>query len=69
MQIFICERRNTNVFLRPATFLDLAEWLKRLTVNAKVATVLGTILASSDTVEYEGWQPADETLLNTVHKK
>ncbi len=28
----------------------------RLAVNAKVATVLGSIPASSDTVESEGWQ-------------
>ena len=37
---------------------DLAEWLdlERLTANAKVATVLGPILASSDTVESEGRQ-------------
>ncbi len=32
---------------------DLAEWLERLT-NAKVAAVLGSIIASSDTVESEG---------------
>ncbi len=32
---------------------DLAERFGRLTVNAKVATVLGSIPASSDTVEYE----------------
>ncbi len=30
--------------------------LDRLAVNAKVATVLGSIQASSDTVESEGWQ-------------
>ncbi len=35
---------------------DLANWLERLAVNAKVATVLGSILASSDTVESEGRQ-------------
>ncbi len=35
---------------------DLAQWLERLTVNAVVATVLGSILASSDTVESEGRQ-------------
>ncbi len=29
---------------------DLAKWLERLAVNAKVATVLGSIPASSDTV-------------------
>jgi hypothetical protein len=31
-------------------------WLERLAFNAKVATVLGTIPASSDTVESEGRQ-------------
>jgi hypothetical protein len=30
--------------------------VERLAVNAKVATVLGSIPASSDTVESEGWQ-------------
>jgi hypothetical protein len=35
---------------------DLAEWLERLTVNAEVATVLGSVPASSETVESEGWQ-------------
>ncbi len=35
---------------------DLAERLERLAVNATVATVLGSIPASSDTVEWEGWQ-------------
>ncbi len=35
---------------------DLAEWLKRLTANAEVAEVLGSIPASSDTVESEGRQ-------------
>jgi hypothetical protein len=34
----------------------LAEWLERLTVNAVVETVLGSIPASSDTVESEGLQ-------------
>ncbi len=33
--------------------LDLAEWLERLTANAKVATVLGSIPASSETAESE----------------
>jgi hypothetical protein len=46
---------------------DVAEWLERPTVNAVVATVLGSIPASSDTVEFEG--AADATVLNTVHKK
>jgi hypothetical protein len=35
---------------------DLAEWLERLTVNVAVATVLGSIPASSDTAESEGRQ-------------
>jgi hypothetical protein len=35
-------------------YLELAEWLEGLTVNAKVATLLGSIPASSDTVEYDG---------------
>jgi hypothetical protein len=34
----------------------LAEWLERLTANAVVATVLGSIPASSDTVESKGRQ-------------
>jgi len=33
---------------------DLAEWLVRLTAHVEVATVLGSIKASSDTVECEG---------------
>ncbi len=35
---------------------DLALWLERLTTNAEVATVVGSIPASSDTVESEGRQ-------------
>ncbi len=37
---------------------DLAKWLERLTANVEleVATVLGSIPASSDTVESEGPQ-------------
>ncbi len=46
--------------------LDLAEWLERLDANAKAATVLGSILASSDTVESE--LAADEAVLNNVNK-
>ncbi len=34
----------------------IVEWLEHLAVNAKVATVLGSIPASSDTVEYDGRQ-------------
>ncbi len=33
---------------------DLAEWLERLTANAEVATVLGSVPASSKIVESEG---------------
>ncbi len=35
---------------------DLAEWVKRLVVNAKVTKILGSIPAFSDTVESEGRQ-------------
>jgi hypothetical protein len=35
---------------------DLAEWLERLTTNAVVATVLGSLPASSVTVESKGRQ-------------
>ncbi len=37
---------------------DLAKWLERLTINAKVATVLGSIpeFSFSDTVDSEGRQ-------------
>ncbi len=35
---------------------DLAEWLENLTANTVIATVLGSFLASSDTVESEGRQ-------------
>jgi hypothetical protein len=35
-------------------WLDLNEWLQCLTANAEVASVLGSISASSDTVDYEG---------------
>jgi hypothetical protein len=41
--------------------VSLAERLERLAVNAKVAIVLGSIPASSDKVESEGWQ-------SNVHK-
>ena len=46
---------------------DKVERLERPTANAKVAKVLGSIPASSDTVESEG--AADEAVLNNVHKK
>ncbi len=46
---------------------DPDEWLERLAVNAKVATVLGSIPASS---EHNGIQgAADEAVLNNVYKK
>jgi hypothetical protein len=35
---------------------NVAEWLEHLTANAEVATVLGSIPASSDTVESKGRQ-------------
>jgi hypothetical protein len=35
---------------------NLAKWSERLAVDAKVATVLGSFPASSDTVESEGRQ-------------
>ncbi len=46
----------------------VAGWLERLTANAGVPTVLGSIPASSDTVVSEGRQ-TDEAVLNTVHRK
>ncbi len=43
---------------------DLAKWLERMAVNAKVATFLGSIPASSDTVTHEGGGGgADEAVL------
>jgi hypothetical protein len=40
----------------PVDATDVAEWLERLTANAKIATVLGSIPASSVTAESEGKQ-------------
>ncbi len=34
----------------------VASWLERLAVNAKVATVLGSVTASSDTMDLRGRQ-------------
>jgi len=52
---------------------DLSEWIeRRLAANAEVATILGSIPASSDTVESVFiWGAADETVLNKVplHQK
>ncbi len=42
---------------------DLAEWLERLTTNAEVATILGSIPASSGI-----WGAAKETVLNKALK-
>ncbi len=42
--------------IHPSCGWDLAEWLERLAVNAKVATVLGSIPAYFDTVKSEGRQ-------------
>jgi hypothetical protein len=44
----------SNISQISSSGLDLAEWLEHLTTNAKVATVLGSILVYSDTVESEG---------------
>jgi hypothetical protein len=51
-------RQSISVFLF-YTEIGLAEsvvYSTGLTANAEVATVLGSISASSDTVESEGWQ-------------
>ncbi len=49
--------------------MDLAERLERLTANAKVETVLGSILASFDIVESEGRQMKQcLNKVRTVHK-
>ncbi len=46
---------------------DLPEWLDGLTANSKVAKVLGSIPASSDTVESEGL--ADEAMVTKNYNK
>jgi hypothetical protein len=46
---------------------DLAESLKRLTANAKVATALGSIPVYSDNSGI--WEAAEEAVLNKVHEK
>jgi hypothetical protein len=49
--------RNSTALIQSCCGVDLAEWLERLAVNAKVATVLCSIpVSSSDTVESEGRQ-------------
>jgi hypothetical protein len=47
-----CASNSRNVYL----WMSLDEWLERLTANAVVATVLGSISASSNSVESEGRQ-------------
>ncbi len=42
---------------------------ERLTANAPVATVLGSIPASAGTVKSEVWGAADGAVLNIVRKK
>jgi hypothetical protein len=45
--------RSSRVWMRSSSGCDPSEWLERLTANSEVATVLGSIHASSDTVECE----------------
>jgi hypothetical protein len=45
---------------------SIRAWLERLTANAVVATVLGSIPASSDIVNLTA---ADKAVLNIVHNK
>jgi hypothetical protein len=47
---------------------SIAEWLERLTVNTKVTTALGSIPASSDTLEYERRQ-MNKVYLRIFYKK
>ncbi len=55
-QLSTCICRNIYDTKRNCAGWDQADRPKRLTASAKVATVLGPIAASSDTVEYEGRQ-------------
>ncbi len=48
--------------------LQVSVWLDRLAVNSKVATVLGSIPASFDTVESEGRQ-MKQCWITYLHKK
>ncbi len=59
-----------NTYFVCITLWDLVEWLERLTANAQVATVLGSIPASSDTLESKGRQMKQcwiKYLWNTYH--
>ncbi len=47
---------------------DVAEWLEHLTAKTEVAAVLGSISASSDTVESEGRQ-TKQCWIQYIHKK
>jgi hypothetical protein len=47
---------------------DLTEWLERLTANAEVATGLGSIPTSSDTVESE-WRQMKECWIQYIERK
>jgi hypothetical protein len=51
--VFRLYRSLNNSNILSYTGIFLAEWLERLTANAKVATVLGPISASSDTEQSE----------------
>jgi hypothetical protein len=49
---------------------DLPEWLESVSLpNAKAATGLGSIPASSDTVESEGWQTNQSWMYIKIHAK
>jgi hypothetical protein len=66
---FRLDRSLNNSTILSYTGLFLAEWLERLTANAKVATVLGPISASSDTVESEGRQMKQYRIKNIKNTK
>ncbi len=51
-----CTGKNFSQKMATLNGWDLAKWLELLTANARVAAVLGSIPASSDTVKSEGWQ-------------
>ncbi len=55
------------VYNQQLSWWNLAEWLERLTANAKVATVL---VFDFSIFRHSGiWGAADEAVLNEVHKK
>ncbi len=64
--------RSSRVWMRSSRvwmWYSRAEWLERLTANAVVATVLGSIPASSDTVGSEGRQMKQWWILYMKKKK